>query len=168
MMVLSLSGCSIISPAPLWEAAKGAATVATGSLSIATPDASNTVYHLHPTFKEVCIEYNPQAEVPDMVPVLQRALRDHGVESRVYDRFAVPPDCDVWLRYVAEVEWAVPVFEDQYKLNVSAVSLKLQRAGGVVLSSSDYRNNNFMGRGKWASTSDKLKPVVSALLTGFQ
>jgi len=167
-MAASQTGCSILSPLPLWELAKGTATIATGAMSKGSTSASNTIYHLHPQFKDVCIEYNPQAEVTDMVPLLQTVLRDHGIESRVYERFVLQPQCEVWLRYVAEVEWALPPLEDQYKLNVSAFSLKLQQANGLVLSSSDYRDNGFLGRGKWASTRDKLKPVVSALLTGFQ
>jgi len=115
MAGLSLSGCSIISPAPLWELAKATGSLASMAVATAPGESSNTVYHAHEPLKELCIEFNPQAQVADIVPALQIALRQHQIESR-----------------------------------------------------SHYELDPVLGTSKWASTQDKLTPVVSALITGIE
>lgn len=167
-VALLQAGCSVITPEPTWELLKAAGSLIGTAVAVGPTKASNTVYHLHPTFKDLCIEYNPQAQVPDVVPTLQAALRTHGVESRVFERHSMPAQCEIWLRYTAEVEWGIPPFGDRYKPYVNAAALTLQKTNGPVLSSSSYELDTTMGMGKWAPTRDKLAPVVSALLTGFQ
>ena len=162
------TGCSIVSPAPGWELFKAASGLVGTAVALGPSHASHTVYHLHPAFNEVCIEYNPEAQLPDVVPTLQAELRSHGVQSRVFERFTAPPQCAVWLRYTADVDWGIPPFGDRYQPYVLAAALTLQKTNGPVLSSSQYQLDTTLGMGKWAPTRDKLSPVVAALITGFQ
>jgi hypothetical protein len=168
MAGLSLSGCSIISPAPLWELAKATGSLASMAVATAPGESSNTVYHAHEPLKELCIEFNPQAQVADIVPALQIALRQHQIESRVYEGIAATEKCNVWLRYSAFIDWGQYPLSDRYKPYVSKAALTLQTARGRVLSSSHYELDPVLGTSKWASTQDKLTPVVSALITGIE
>ena len=162
------AGCAVVSPAPTWELFKAAGGLVHTAVALGPTKASHTIYHLHATFRDVCIEYNPQTQVSDVVPTLQAELRSHGVESRVFERFTTPAQCDIWLRYTAEVDWGIPPFGDRYKPFVNAAALTLQKTNGAVLSSSQYQLDTTLGMGKWAPTRDKLSPVVTALITGFQ
>ncbi|MDD0840076.1 cell division protein FtsI [Curvibacter sp. HBC61] len=164
----ALSGCSIVSPLPLWELTKAAGAATGSALQVSKGQASDTIYHLHPAVKAVCIEYNPQTQVPDVVPALQAELRHHSVESRVYSSNAWSDRCPVWLRYSAYIDWATPPFSDQHKPYLNRASLTLQRDNGQVLSTSHYNVDSSFSAGKWGSTRDKLGPVVTALLTGFE
>lgn len=166
-LALCLGGCSaLVAPLPLWDAAVigGAATVASLSAGTAPGTASHTVMHLRQAPTAVCIEYNPAVQVTDIVPVLQIALREHRVESRVYESPDGRVQCPVWLRYTADLAWDKPPFSGDYKAYISTASLTLRSATGTLLSSSHYRIHSPVGRSKWASTRDKLAPVVSALL----
>ena len=162
------AGCAVVSPAPTWELFKAAGGLVHTAVALGPTQASHTIYHLHATFRDVCIEYNPQTQVGDVVPSLQAELRSHGIESRVFERFTAPPQCDIWLRYTADVDWGIPPFGDRYKPFVLAAALTLQKTNGLVLSSSQYQLDTTLGMGKWAPTRDKLSPVVTALITGFQ
>lgn len=164
----ALSGCSIISPLPLWELTKATGEVTGVALQSSKGRASDTIYHLHPTVKNVCIEYNPLTQVSDVVPALQAELRNHSVESRVYSSNAWSDRCPLWLRYSAYVDWGTPPFSDQHKPYLNRASLTLQRNNGQVLSTSHYSVDSSFSTGKWATTRDKLGPVVTALLTGFE
>lgn len=162
-------GCSLLSPLPLWELGKAAGTAATMALPYLPPKANGTVYHEHAPLKAVCIEYNPQAPVANLLPVLQSELRRHRVDSRVYDEGAPPDRCEVWLHYRADVGWDQPPLESDWRPFLQSASLSLRRADGRVLSSSHYEaDDSGFGRSKWASTQAKLAPVVAALLTGFE
>jgi len=164
---LALSGCSIFSPIPLWELTKAAGTGAALGMQSSAGEPVDTVYHLHAPFKSVCIEFNPAAQSADVVPALQRALKANAIESRVYESAGVFGSCPVWLRYSTLMEWDRAPMTDRYQSYVSEASLMLQSAQGTVLSSSRYLVDPVFGTSKWASTFDKLAPVVSALVTGF-
>lgn len=161
---LSLSGCSILSPLPLWELAKATGNVVTGSIQD-TGKASNTVYHAHAPFSSLCIEYNPQAQTADVVPALQLALRAQQIDSRVYESAINAPHCPVWLRYSAQMEWDISPKSDHYQAYLSQAALTLQNDRGQVLSSSYYTVGEGFLASKWASPQDKLAPVVRALVT---
>lgn len=163
---LSLSGCSILSPTPLWELAKAAGELTTRSLQAGPGEASDTVYHPHAPFSRVCIEFNPQTQTADVVPALQLALQAHQIESRVYESATNTPNCPVWLRYSAQMEWDKPPLSERYVAYISNAALTLQNNNGQVLSSSYYTLGSAYRTSKWASTQDKLAPVVSALITG--
>ncbi len=162
---LLLQGCSIVSPWPLWELAKAGGAAASTVIGAGPGTASDTVTHLRQPLPSVCIEYNPAVQVSDIVPVLQSALRERQVESRVYESPQGLKQCPVWLRYSAYLDWDIPPFSNDYRLYISTASLTLQTASGAVLSSSHYSIDTPFGRSKWASTRAKLTPVVTALLT---
>lgn len=164
---LMLSGCSIFSPLPLWELTKAAGSGAAIGIQSSAGEALDTVYHLHAPFKSVCIEFNPDVQTADVVPALQRALRGLSIESRVYEAAGGMGACPVWLRYSTLMEWDKAPLTDRYQSYVSEAALMLQSAQGKVLSSSRYQVDPGFGSSKWASTYDKLAPVVSALVTGF-
>lgn len=164
----SLQACSIVSPAPLWELAKATGSAATAVLPYGPSQASNTVYHLHRAFRDVCIQYNPDANIGDVVPALQRELQKHAIDSRVYEGDMPRAACPVWLRYRTEIAWDLPPMGRAWRPYVSQAWLTLRAADGSVLSSSQYEMNSPFSMGKWASTQNKLAPVVTALLTGFQ
>ncbi len=168
MAGLSLSGCSIVSPAPLWELAKATGSLASMAMATNPGESSNTVHHAHEPLKELCIEFNPQAQVADIVPALQIALRQHQIESRVYEGMVATEKCSVWLKYSAFIDWGQYPLSDRYKPYVSKAALTLQTARGQILSSSHYELDLMLGTSRWASTQDKLAPVVSALLSGIE
>jgi len=168
MAGLSLSGCSIVSPAPLWELVKATGSLASMAMATTPGEPSNTVHHTHEPLKELCIEFNPQAQVADIVPALQIALRQHQIESRVYEGIVATEKCSVWLRYSAFIDWGQYPLSDRYKPYVSKAALTLQTTRGQVLSSSHYELDPVLGTSQWASTQDKLAPVVSALITGIE
>lgn len=162
------AGCSIFSPLPLWELTKATGTVVGTAVPFGSAKASNTVFHDHAAFRSVCIEYNPQSALPDIVPALQRALRTRQVDSRVYIDTPSLEACSVWLRYTASIAWEIPPLGSDYSAYMKFASLSLQSATGRVLSTSQYELDGAFGVSKWLSTEKKLEPVVAALLTGFQ
>lgn len=166
-LALCTGGCAVLAPPlALWDAAMigGAVTVASLDNVTAPGTASGTVVHLRQPPTSVCIEYNPQVQVSDIVPALQIALREHQVESRVYESPDGLVQCPVWLRYTAQIDWDTPPLSPDYKAYISTASLTLRNASGSLLSSSHYRIDTPTRRSKWASTRDKLTPVVAALL----
>lgn len=164
---LALPGCSsIFSPIPLWEVLKATGEFASMAAPSEPGEASDTVYFPHTRLSELCIEFNPQAQVADLVPALQLALRNHQIESRVYEGAFAGPNCQVWLRYNAQMAWDKAARSERYQSYVSAANLTLQTTKGQILSSSHYVLDPTRGSSKWASTQDKLAPVVSALVTG--
>lgn len=165
---LPLAGCSIVSPEPIWELTKATGGLASAAISVGPSKASSTVYHLHPPSTDLCIQVNPQTQATDVVYALQAELRSHRIESRVYEGPILPGRCSVWLRYAAQIEWDIPPFDDRYKPYVTNANLSLLTASGRVLATSSYELDSYMQMGKWSSTRDKLAPVVTALVTGFE
>ncbi|WP_077034548.1 hypothetical protein [Pelomonas sp. KK5] len=169
MPLLLLSACSVIgsiTTAELLGSAAGPLTSA--ALGRAPGQASNTVHHGDAPVKAVCIEFNRSAPLADLVPALQAELRSQQVSSRVYEAGTELQGCPVWLRYAASIEWGKPPFSDNYRPYLSAATLSLRRADGVVMATSDYRLDEEMGVSRWADTRRKLSRTVYALLTGFE
>ncbi len=165
---LSLAGCSIVSPEPVWEIAKATASVASLAISSAPGRASDTVRHFSGGFSDLCIAYDAQTQVSDIVPALQAELRAHNIDSRVYD-VGMPADrCGVWLRYHAQIDWDRKPFDFSYRPYVTQAALSLRSSGGQLLASSHYALGDGFSQGKWATTRAKLGPVVTALLTGVE
>ena len=79
------SGCSVVTPEPLWELTKAVGGIAAISVGQSPPQASNTTYNLRTPVTDLCIEFNPRTQVPDFLPALQAELQARGVSSRVYD-----------------------------------------------------------------------------------
>ena len=167
-LAVGASACSVLSPAPTFELIKASGTAASYWLASGPAKASDTVYHLYAAPRTVCIEFNRDAQTPEVVPALQAELYNHQIESRVYEMGTPSDACPVWLRYSAAIEWDTPFWETSYRAYLSQAALTLRSADGTVLASSAYQSRGISALGKWSSTRDKLAPVVTALLTGFE
>ncbi|UXH79210.1 cell division protein FtsI [Roseateles amylovorans] len=169
LMAALLGGCSVLSPLPAWELVKATGTATSAAIATAAPaKASHTVHHGDAPVRDLCIEYNRNAPLEDLVPALQAELRGQGVESRVYEPGTGLQQCGVWLRYVATIEWGVPPMASGYRPNLSAAALSLHRADGTLMATSSYQIDQNLGLARWAPTRHKIAPVVKALITGFE
>lgn len=158
----SLSGCFVMPPSPIVEAANlvGSALSGLSSLTPATPQ--NPVVFPHSPIQEICIEWNGAVALSDFVPSLQGELQRHGVPSRVYDAGTQPGNCPMTLVYNGFVKWDTKSFSDAYTPYLTYASVTLRKDGRVVGSAS-YRIGS-IAQDKWSSTGSKLGPVVDALL----
>lgn len=161
------TGCGIVTPLPLWELVKTTGGLVGNAVSTAPPDASNTLYRLNTVPSEVCIEFNPQTQVADLVPILQAELLLHGVSSKVYDTPPAARLCNIWLEYAAQLEWGIPPFSGEPRAYMSSAQLALRSQSGELLSSSQFQLDTPPNKGKWGDTRSKLSPVVAALVTGY-
>ena len=166
-VALVLPGCSIISPVPVLELAKATGAVAVSAISTGPSSAKNTVYHEHKSIDTVCVEYNPLTPDPDIAPALQAELRNHEIDSRIYEQGGAPTSCHFRVTYTADIEWGTPPFASGYKSYIRDATLTLRDENGTVLSSSAYSLDGVFQMGKWATSRSKLAPVVTALVTGF-
>ena len=162
------TGCALITVEPLWELTKAAAVVANSTVALSPPSASNTLYKLRTPLDNVCIELNPQTQVPDLVPALQAELQKHGIESKVYDTQPAARMCNTWLEYTAYFEWGRPPFSGDFRPYVTSVQLALRSKQGELISSSQFQLDPYLSQGQWTSTRTKVSPVVTALVTGYQ
>ena len=162
-----LPGCSIISPAPVLELVKATGAVAVSAISTGPSSAKNTVYHEHKSVDAVCVEYNPQTPDPDIAPALQAELRNHEIDSRIYEAGGAPSSCRYRITYTADVDWGTPPLGSGYKPYLRDATLTLRDDAGTVLASSAYSLDGVFQMGKWATSRSKLAPVVTALVTGF-
>ena len=167
-LCLTQTACSIFTPLPLMELAKATGIAASTLIAVGPSSAKDTVYHLHPTFNTVCIEFNPQSQAVEILPALQSELRLHQIESRIYEAGGGTQSCGIWLHYVAYIEWAIPPFTNEYKTYLTTATLTLRTAQGKVLSRSSYALDPIYGMGKWSSVRSKIAPVVTAIVTGFE
>ena len=167
VVAIALGGCSVISPEPVLELVKGAGAVAVSAISTGPSHAKNTVYHEHKALDVVCVEYNPLTPDPDIAPALQAELRNHEIDSRIYEEGGTPSSCKFRVTYTADIEWGTPPFASGYKSYIRDATLTLRDENGTVLSSSAYSLDGTFQMGKWATSRSKLAPVVTALVTGF-
>lgn len=165
----SLGGCGVLSPVPAWELLKAGASASVVAASQQAPArAQRTVHHGDAPVTAVCIEFNQNVVLEDLVPALQRELRAQGVQSRVYDAGILPPQCLNRLRYTASVDWAVPPLASTYQPTLATATLSLHGGDGSLMAISSYAPQALLGAGRWATTQQKLAPVVKALITGFE
>jgi len=164
---VALPGCSIVSPAPVLELVKATGAVAVSAISQGPSSAKNTVYHEHKSLDSVCVEYNPLTPDPDIAPALQAELRNHEIDSRIYEEGGTPASCKFRVTYTADIEWGTPPFASGYKSYIRDATVTLRDENGTVLSSSAYSLDGTFQMGKWSTSRSKLAPVVTALVTGF-
>ncbi len=161
-----LCGCTLLSPMPTLELIRAGGDMASTALATSAPArASNTVRHGELTVSRLCIEFNRNAPLQDLVPAIQAELKGLQVDSRVYEAGTGLQECSVWLRYVATIEWGIPPLGKGYRANLSAAALSLYTAEGRLLASSSYLSEANYGMGRWADTRHKISPVVRALIT---
>ena len=163
----ALPGCSVLSPTPVFELAKASGAAVASMISTGPSSAKNTVYHEHRSLDTVCVEYNPLTPDPDIAPALQAELKDHEIDSRIYEAGGTPSSCHFRLTYTADIEWGTPPLASGYKSYIRDATLTLRDENGLVLSSSAYSLDGVFQMGKWAPSRSKLAPVVTALVTGF-
>jgi hypothetical protein len=162
-----LSGCSVFTPLPAWELTKGAAAAVNAAIGLGPGSAVNTIYHDHAPARQVCIEYNPDCQVPDMIPALLGEFRSRQISARIYESSANIQACPYWVRYSAYTAWDEKMFGKGYAAYVSSITLTMFDANGRVLSGGAYvSDRSVFGAGKWASVQTKLAPVVDALVAG--
>ncbi|RZI61125.1 MAG: cell division protein FtsI [Rubrivivax sp.] len=169
--MLPLAGCSLLSPMPGIELAKATAGMATVAIGQGPTRATQTVFHDAALPERVCIEYNRSLALPEFVPALIAELREHEVQARVFEAGVRPGDeaCPAWVHYQGLQQWDKPPLSDQVRPYLSQATLSLHDAGGRLMAASSYRSDDAtLGLGKWATTRNKLAPVVRALLTGFE
>ncbi|MDB5818813.1 MAG: hypothetical protein JWQ11_2453, partial [Rhizobacter sp.] len=99
---------------------------------------------------------------------MQAELKNHQIESRVYETGTSPTICPIWLRYYAYMEWGRPPMSDTETSYLTMATLSLVTDDGRILSTSNYENTSFMGMGKWSPVRSKIAPVITALVTGFE
>lgn len=170
-IAVPLTGCSLLSPMPSIELAKATAGMATMAIGQGPARATQTVFHDAALPERVCIEYNRSLALPEFVPALIAELRDHEVQARVFEAGVRPGDeaCPAWVHYQGLQQWDKPPLSDQIRPYLAQATLSLHDAGGRLMAASSYRSDDAtLGMGKWASTRNKLAPVVRALLTGFE
>lgn len=158
-----LHGCSAITPMAAWGLLKVGGSAA---MAAQPPRPVNTVHHGHAPIKDVCVEYNRELPLDELVPALQAELKVQGVRSRVYDVGAGPSACEYWLRYAGSIAWGVPPLAEGHRPYLSSAAFSLHRADGLLLASSAYAGQDALAR--WAPTRKKIAPVVKALITGFE
>jgi len=158
-----LPGCMVMTPSPAVEAAQllGSAVV---NLAAVTPaGAKDAIVHPHEPLQRICIELNPAVALADFVPAVQSELREHGIDSRLYDTGMQPADCPAVLHYTAFLDWDRRALDQQYSMYMSYASLTLRSYSGTVLASASYEVGP-VGLDKWSSTRSKLSATVRALL----
>lgn len=166
---MAVGGCSVVSPLPTWELVKATGSMTSLAVARAPSRAVDTVHFGDAPVRRLCIEFNRNVPLPDLVPSLQAELRAQGVASRVYEAGTRSDDCPVWLRYAASVDWGIPPLASEHKPYLSAAAMHLQRVDGALLASSGYTVDAAgFGTSRWATTRTKLAPVVRALITGFE
>lgn len=163
----ALSGCALFSFEPALELVKASSLVVSHVVSTSPGRPSDTVHHAGTKPSAVCINHNPMVSSSEVVPALQIALSQAGVGSRVYAADASPLACPVWLQYSGTITWDTPPFHSSPRAYLASAQLTLRTMHGEVLASSAYNVDVPFETSKWATTQDKLSPVVQALLTGF-
>ena len=112
----------------------------------------------HP-IRLVCIEENPKVLVSDVIFVLESGFQRHNIKTLVY-RDKAPEQCEYTLWYTAFRGWDITPF-------LRNVQLRL-RNGEETIASATYNHSGGLALNKWASTEEKLNPVIDELLEGFR
>jgi hypothetical protein len=123
------------------------------SVNVLKVDASQ-----HP-LQLVCIEENPKVLVSDLIQVLEDGFQRHNINTLVYQNKA-PDRCQYTLRYTALRAWDLAPF-------LRHAELRLRR-GNETIASATYDHSGGFALNKWASTGEKLNPVIDELLSGFR
>jgi hypothetical protein len=123
------------------------------TINVRKVDATKHPLHL------VCIEENPKVLVDDMILVLENGFQRHNIKTIVY-REKPPEQCEYTLWYTALRGWDLASF-------LRHAELRLRR-GDETIATATYNHSGGFGLNKWASTEEKLNPVLDELLSGFR
>ncbi len=166
LICLALSACSIVTPSPLFELIKATGMAASTAIAQGPSDASYLVHHGASAPATLCIEYNPDTQVADLLPAIQNELKTHQIESRIYEISGVLDQCPIWLKYSAYMEWDTPPFSSTYQPFMSRAMFTLQRSNGEIIGSSGYELGAELQMGKWSGTRNKIARAIHALVKG--
>ncbi len=163
LSLAAASGCVVVPPSPTYEAVSLVSTALVSASSMVPGAAENAIAHKHSHIDNICIQFNPDVGLADFVPAVQRELRDHSVDSRLYEAGMQPQDCKALLYYSAFLDWEQRAMDDQYTAYLTFASMTLRTGDGRVLASANYEGGQ-LGLDKWSSTRTKISGVVRALL----
>lgn len=157
------AGCVVVPPSPTYEAVSLVSTALVSASSMMPGAAQNAIAHPHSRIDNVCIQFNPDVGLADFVPAVQRELRDHSVDSRIYEPGMQPQDCAALLYYSAFLDWDQRTLDERYTAYLTFANMTLRTSDGRVLASANYESGQF-GLDKWSSTRSKISGAVRALL----
>ena len=127
-------------------------TAACTTVEVAKVDASRYPMQL------VCIERNDKVLVDDFLSVVERGFLRHGVEAVVYDGQQAD-NCEYSLWYTAERGWDMSPYLDFAELRL--------KQHGKTIGTATYKHSGGLALNKWASTNEKMDPVIDSLLADF-
>ncbi len=165
--LLPLCGCSLLSvdtPMRLIELTR---TIGTAAVQRSPTSAKDIIHHGDGIAQNVCILLNPRLQLPDLLPAIQKKLKDHQVNSRVFELQTPRSDCDAWLKYAGAALWDTPLFSDTLQPYLDSLHLSLERPDGRFMSRASFEMRPYMSAARWVSTERKIEPVIKSLLTGF-
>lgn len=108
--------------------------------------------------KLVCIEENPEVLVSDLISVLEGGFQRYGIKTMIY-RTNAPEACEYTLWYTAFRDWDIAPY-------VNRVELRL-RVEEETIASGTYNHSGGLALNKWASTQEKVNPIIDELLSEF-
>lgn len=152
-----LAGCVTVQnlPSPTRDVFTFSFSVANEMQAMAEK-AEQSVARRPAPYKKICIEWNEAVTVPDMLSVIEGALRRRQVEAQVYAPGTAPAGC-VTLVYAATRSWE----EDTAYLSYASIALQL---GGKTLSKVSYEPR-MLSLDRWASTEAKLIFLLDELIS---
>jgi hypothetical protein len=109
---------------------------------------------------KICIRFNEEVNVEDLVPVVQDNLSSHGITSIVFKDQA-PSGCPFQLNYTADRWWDMAT----YLVDANITVWKDQ----VLFGSAHYHLNGHGGLSlmKWEGTKAKLTPPMDEMLKAY-
>lgn len=109
--------------------------------------------------KSICIEENAAVAVSDLLPFLEKSIQERGISSSVY-RGMAPEKCEYTLWYTAFRGWDIVPFMNRAEFRI--------RRGSQTIASANYSHGGGLALTKFASTEEKLTPVMNELFADFQ
>jgi hypothetical protein len=109
---------------------------------------------------KICIRFNEEVNVEDLVPVVQENLSSHGIDSIVF-RSQPPSGCPYQLSYTADRWWDLGTY--MVDANISVWK------DDVLFGTAHYHLNGHGGFDlmKWQGTKAKLTPPMNKMLKAY-
>lgn len=107
----------------------------------------------------VCIENNPEVLVVDFETVLVEGLDRQGISVAVFSKEQME-QCEYVLTYTARRKW-------DFKPFLAYAFLRLEK-DGIQIAHAEYRHSGGFALNKWASTREKIDPVIDELLGSYE
>lgn len=109
----------------------------------------------------ICIQKNNAVRVSDLLPVVQRRLEYHHIESVVFTD-SLPENCTYIMNYTARRTWDVVPY-------LSFAEFSVNRSGVLIASAHFHlRAGGGLSLMKWRGTEYKINPVIDQLVGSRQ